>query len=695
MKTKIAVLILWVLISIFLTAKNDRGSTIEELENQLKSLSGKEKIQMLLRLAGVTYTRSPKKCVDYCKQILDSTGPSDDPKARANASIYLNYAYDVLGDREKSLKYSKQALALFEKLKDKNGIYRALNAIGSNYLTMDYPNMALDYYLKALAAYKSVEREKKKLYPSLMNIGHVYFKVENYQKALEYYLEALDIAKKNNDSRAMPLLYAGLCFHRKGNYKKSLEYLLPSLKLFENSGNKFYIAALRTNTGRVYIDMHKPALALTYLTSAKHVMEEIGDKSELFFTLYYLGDAYLEMKDYPNALLNYEGALKLAREQEDKSNLEKVFKSYSNLYAVTGDYKNAYEYYKRYSETREFLVNEKKNKQFAELEVQFEAENRANEIELLKKDNKIQVITRNAFITGFVLVSIILGLLFKKYLYLFAFWKRQKYIGQYRVIETIGTGGMGTVYLAHTLRDKKQLSAIKVLREEFSDDESSRQRFKHEGTIIDKVNHPNIVKIIERGDYKGRLYIAMEYLRGKTLSQKIKEEGKIKLKECLHIMKQVSDALAFIHGKNILHRDLKPANILLIEKDGETGTVKLLDFGVALTQSQTRLTQSGILVGTISYIAPEQITENLYSPAGDVYALGIIFYEMLIGKTPFHHDSITALVEKILDEAPEPPDRLAPDIPDELNRLIMRLLSKDPARRPTAAEVFIDLNRMC
>lgn len=128
MKTKIAVLILSVSISFTLTAltaKNDPGNRIAELENQLTSLSGKEKIQMLLRLAGATYTGSPKKCVDYCEQILDLTGPSDDPKTRANAFLYLNYAYDVLGDREKSLKYSNQALTLFEKLKDKDGIYRA------------------------------------------------------------------------------------------------------------------------------------------------------------------------------------------------------------------------------------------------------------------------------------------------------------------------------------------------------------------------------------------------------------------------------------------------------------------------------------------------------------------------------------------------------------------------------------------
>ncbi len=693
MKTKIAAFILLVLVFITSTAQNDPGKNIAELENQLTAQSGKGKIDILIRLARLTYANAPQKCVNYCRQILELTDQIDYPKARAKAFIFLSYASDVLGKNKKSLEFGKQALTLSEKIKDTEGTRKALNNIGSHYLNMDYPNIALDYYLKALELYREGGSNPKDKHP-YMNIGHVYFKVENYQKALEYYFVGLDVTKKQKGNQRIPLLYIGLSYHRTGQYEKALEYLLPSLKLFENARHKFYTAALRTNVGRVYIDMNKPELALEYLTRAKGELEEIGDKSELFYTFYYMGDAYLKKKDYPNARLHYDRAFEIAGEQEDKSDLEKIFKSYSNLYADTEDYKNAYEYYKKYSETRESIVNEKKNKQFTEMEVKFEAENKAKEIELLKKDNKIQVITRNAFITGFILVSIILGLLFKKYLYLFAFWKRQKYIGNYRVIETIGTGGMGTVYLAHTLRDKKQLSAIKVLREEFSEDESSRQRFKHEGTIIDKVNHPNIVKIIERGDYKGRLYIVMEYLKGKTLSEKIKKESKIELKECLHIMTQVTDALAFIHGKNIVHRDLKPANIVLIEKNGQPNTVKLLDFGVALAQSQTRLTQTGILVGTISYVAPEQITENLYTTAGDLYALGIIFYEMLIGKPPFHQDSITAMVEKILDEAPEPPAQSGLDIPDELNRLIMRLLSKDPAKRPTAGDVFLELKTM-
>jgi serine/threonine-protein kinase len=379
---------------------------------------------------------------------------------------------------------------------------------------------------------------------------------------------------------------------------------------------------------------------------------------------------------------------------KDKSSLEKIYKSYSDLYTARGDYKKALAYYKLYSETEDDLINAEKNKQIAELQEQFEAERRAKEIDILKKDNKIQKITRNAFIIGFILVLIILILLFKKYLYLFSFWKKQKYIGHYRIIETIGSGGMGTIYHAHSLRDKTQSAAIKVLKDELTKDENNRQRFKHEGTIIDKLDHPNIIKIYERGEYKEKLYLAMEFLQGKTLAQKMEEEGKIDLKECLYIMVQITDALVLIHSKNIVHRDLKPSNIMLIEKDGDPNFVKLLDFGLAKMKFQTRLTSTGILIGTINYVAPEQITDSLYSSASDIYALGIIFYQMITGNQAFSGDTITNIVEKILDTKPLELNRIRSEIPGELNHLITQMLSKKPGQRPLAEKVLTSLKKI-
>jgi serine/threonine-protein kinase len=169
---------------------------------------------------------------------------------------------------------------------------------------------------------------------------------------------------------------------------------------------------------------------------------------------------------------------------------------------------------------------------------------------------------------------------------------------------------MGIIYNAHHIKNKSETYAIKVLREELSHHQDIIKRFKQEATIIDKLDHPNIVKIMERGQYKQKFFIAMELLKGKSLDEILAETGALDLPACLHIMIQITDALTLIHSKNIIHRDLKPSNIMLIKKDGDPHFVKLLDFGVARMRYQTKLTKTGILLGTTSYLSPEQITNS-------------------------------------------------------------------------------------
>jgi tetratricopeptide (TPR) repeat protein/tRNA A-37 threonylcarbamoyl transferase component Bud32 len=703
MKNKIIIPIIIFLVFIFpgaaysTNAGNSLDKKITALEKQLPTVSGKEKIDLLNLLATATYTAAPKKCVEYGKQILDLTKQIHYPRARAQALLSLSYALSVLGDWEKPFAYSKEALTIYANQNDKIGMGGALNVTGYLYTRIGYYNIALDYFLRSLKVYEEFG-SKSDLYLPYFYIGNLYFNLEDYPKALEYYQKALDIVKDSRSIKQISycLHNIGLCCDRLGNPTRALAYYRQALEMFEKSEDRFWISAALSNIGKVYGTLNQADRALDYLSQAERIQEKMGFKEELFDTLHQIGEIYVKMENYGGAQRYYDRGLDIAQKLDDKDSLEKVYKSCADLYAALGDYEKAFANYKMYSRVRETLFNKQKSKQIAELQVQFDAEKKGKEIEILKKDNKIRQITSYAFIIGFCLVSIILGLLFKRYLYLLAFWKKQKYIGQYRIIDTIGSGGMGTVYRAHTLRDKNELAAVKVLREELVENESSRQRFKHEGTIIDKLSHPNIVKVFERGEYKGKLYIAMEYLRGKTLAQKIKEENTMTLAECFHIMIQVSGALAFIHGKNVVHRDLNPNNIMLIDnnEDETVRTVKLLDFGVALMKFQTRLTQAGMLVGTIHYIAPEQITGNLYSSAGDVYSLGITFYEMLVGKSAFPQETITAVVEKILAEAPQEPVRLRADIPAELNRLIMRMLSKEPAQRPSTQDVLTVLKNM-
>jgi serine/threonine-protein kinase len=230
--------------------------------------------------------------------------------------------------------------------------------------------------------------------------------------------------------------------------------------------------------------------------------------------------------------------------------------------------------------------------------------------------------------------------------------------------------------------------ALKVLREELFPDENHRRRFKMEAAIIDQLDHPNIVKVIERGQHQEKLFIVMEYLEGKTLATKIAEEEKIDLKEVLDIMHQIACALKKIHGKGIVHRDLKPENVMLIENEGKSNFVKLLDFGLARTEHQTKITQAGTVLGTLNYMSPEQISHADYSLATDIYSLGVIFYETVTGRIPFPGGKMTQIMGKILSDTPTEPILLRPDLSPKSNELIMQMMEKDGILRPTVEAVL-------
>jgi ligand-binding sensor domain-containing protein/tRNA A-37 threonylcarbamoyl transferase component Bud32 len=295
---------------------------------------------------------------------------------------------------------------------------------------------------------------------------------------------------------------------------------------------------------------------------------------------------------------------------------------------------------------------------------------------------------------AFAGVSYVVISFVKRYITLFGFWKKEKYIGKFRLLERIGSGGMGTIYKAEDTIEKSGLVALKVLREELFPDENHRRRFKMEAAIIDQLDHPNIVKVIERGQHQEKLFIVMEYLEGKTLAKKIAEDDKIEMTEVLDIMFQITCALKKIHSKNIVHRDLKPENIMLIEKDGKKNIVKLLDFGLARTEHQTKITQAGTVLGTLNYMAPEQISHSDYSLATDIYSLGVIFYETATGRIPFPGGKMTQIMGKILSDTPTEPIVLRTDLAPKSNALIMQMMEKDRIIRPSVEAVLQNLEEI-
>jgi serine/threonine-protein kinase len=268
-------------------------------------------------------------------------------------------------------------------------------------------------------------------------------------------------------------------------------------------------------------------------------------------------------------------------------------------------------------------------------------------------------------------------------------------LGEYRIEAPLGGGGMGEVFAAVHPKIGKR-AAVKVLKKELSNP-FNVERFIDEAKVVNTIGHPNIVDIFAFGEMPdGRCYFVMELLIGQTLRERI-ARGPLQSSEVREILKPLTRALDAAHAKGVIHRDLKPDNIFLVDVPGEKPIVKLLDFGIAkLAKADHRVeqTKSGVMVGTPQYIAPEQAKGHAVDARADIYALGGITFEMLTGRPPFVADNAMEMVAKHLMEAPPKPSSIASGISQELDSLVVAMLAKDPAHRPTLADVALIVDRM-
>jgi serine/threonine protein kinase len=249
-------------------------------------------------------------------------------------------------------------------------------------------------------------------------------------------------------------------------------------------------------------------------------------------------------------------------------------------------------------------------------------------------------------------------------------------LGPYLLADELGRGGMGIVYRAE--RPGIGTVALKVLRPELSADETYRRRFEREGRIAAELEHPHLVPVVDAGVLDGRHYLAVRYVEGGSLAQRLERERALPRESVLRLAGELGAALDALHGRELVHRDVKPANVML----DQAGSAALTDFGLAKGAAHTVLTRPGELMGTVDYLAPELIRGAPASPASDVYALGCVLYECLAGRPPFAHaKGLVATGLAILGEAP-PPLR---DAPPSLARAVAAALEKDPARRPRSA----------
>ena len=252
---------------------------------------------------------------------------------------------------------------------------------------------------------------------------------------------------------------------------------------------------------------------------------------------------------------------------------------------------------------------------------------------------------------------------------------------RYRLTDQVGEGGMAKVYKAEDLLLGRTV-AVKILREQYAADEAFLTRFRQEARAAAGLTHPNVVSIYDVGVDGAQNYIVMEYVSGPTLKELIRREAPFSPSRAVEIGLQILAAVGAAHQRGIVHRDLKPQNILITPE----GQVKVADFGIARAAAGAQFTETGVVLGTVHYMSPEQATGQPATPASDLYALGIMLYEMLTATLPFDSENALGVALKHVQEEPSSPSKVNPKVPTQLSAMVLRTLAKDPAQRFASAE---------
>src|SRR6185503_18043125 len=256
-------------------------------------------------------------------------------------------------------------------------------------------------------------------------------------------------------------------------------------------------------------------------------------------------------------------------------------------------------------------------------------------------------------------------------------------VGNYKIIDKIGEGGMGAVFKGVDLMLEREV-AIKMLRPELAQQPSVVERFRTEAVTLAKLNHSNVATLHSFFRQGEDFFMVMEFVRGQTLDDVIRTYGAMQCERAIELFSQALEGIEHAHKMGIVHRDIKPANMMLTE----TGSIKVMDFGIARVLGTNRLTKTGHLIGTVEYMSPEQVRGEETDARSDIYSLGILLYEMLTGRVPFNSNSEYELMRCQIEVAPAPPRSHAPHIPLAVEQAIMRSLAKKREARYQSAGEF-------
>src|SRR5262245_7182089 len=260
------------------------------------------------------------------------------------------------------------------------------------------------------------------------------------------------------------------------------------------------------------------------------------------------------------------------------------------------------------------------------------------------------------------------------------------FAGRYRITRKLGGGGMADVYLAEDQELGRRV-AVKILHSRYANDAQFVERFRREATHAAGLSHPNIVAIFDRGEADGSYFIVMECVEGRTLKELIRSRGPCPIPIAIAYTRQILSALRYAHRNGVVHRDIKPHNVIV---DAE-GVVKVTDFGIARAGA-SQMTEEGAIIGTAQYLSPEQARGAPVDQTSDLYSTGVVLFELLTARVPFNGESPVEIAMKHLGETPPVPSDLRPDVPDDLDLVVIRALAKEPADRyQSAAAMDADL----
>lgn len=638
--------------------------------------------------------------IDENQKSLEEKLPELKEKDKFNF-LYQSAAKYLRQSNQKSREFGEKALELARKNNWRLQIGYGLNIIGLSLLFDSDFDSAMIYLIQAREIFEELHNNEG-IASSLVNIGSIYTNLGNTDKAIENFQAALNIYETLNNSLDAPESSGGYNrdiaavhnnlgsqFSKKEDQQKALQYYQKAILILEKIGADRELVQALNNAGTALFELGRFDDALAHYTRSLAIAEKGGDKNGLLISLNNLGRVYSGLKQFDLAGRHLERSRMISLEMSEKQHLRNNYEYTAVMYEKMGDFQSAYIYQKSLEDIRDGIINENVVNRIADLQEQGDAVSRQKTIAKWKNENRVEILTRNIIIAGLSLMLVTLVLIFRKYLHLLDFWKKKTYISQYRILEKIASGGMGTVYEAQHISEKKNKVAIKLLHDRLETDKSAHARFKREAILADGLNHEHIVRIIERGIQQDRLYIVMERLHGIDLREKLLLEKHLPLHDACHILQQISEAIHYIHGKHIIHRDLKPSNIMLVTRGDDTNFVKLLDFGLAKTSRPAKETQTEQVLGTIEYMSPEQYRgDKPLTSASDIFSLGIIFYETLTGIHPFTGESPARTSRSILKDQPPEPFRLNSSMPEPLSRLVTAMLSKEPPRRPDSQKVL-------